>query len=576
MGRRSHVATEAVALSTPRRVRVLVAVVATAAIGATLALVTVGSPVPAIGPVLLLAIAAALCVNRFALFPNEHAATAEAAVLLAAVVGFRATAPYVGPLLVALLVGPLDAVHWEQRAFLRMIYNSGNRALATLAAAAGFAAALEVAGSTTWGWVVAVVVASAAFTAVDVALSVALLRVQGDRLASARAHIVDIDALTFPVACVGATAGILATDVGWWAAAVVLVPVAFLPELVISRARVRRTAVVDLAVLLSLVSVLAVVALVSPTAGTVTLAALVGVAALVGTELVLERGALVPPMIATVVAAAVLAGGAHARVAALLVAIVATASAWWCSPARMGARFVGALAVAGVAALLAAEAASAVEGPADVAGIAALLGAVVFACGAMIAAPGRRRRAVALVWSVPLLAVAAAWAAAWAESWEAMGVAGAAVWVAVMAVAAFGADGWGAPPWHLRHAVAPRHRARVALVAISGLVAVAAAVTGIVGAHGAALGWGWVSSGAGELVVVMTACGVRQWRFAPRARARGLVVTLTASLVLLAAVPGLVGDGSWFGPVLVTVVLMLVLAEARALLRVGDQRVEVP
>ena len=54
---------------------------------------------PAPGPVLLLALAAALCVNRFALFPTEHASTAEAAVLVAAVVGFRDDAVYLGPLL---------------------------------------------------------------------------------------------------------------------------------------------------------------------------------------------------------------------------------------------------------------------------------------------------------------------------------------------------------------------------------------------------------------------------------------------------------------------------------------------
>ncbi len=59
-----------------------------AGIGAWLA----GSPLPPLGPVVLLAVAAALCVNRFALFPTEHAATAEAAVLLAAVVGFRTDA----------------------------------------------------------------------------------------------------------------------------------------------------------------------------------------------------------------------------------------------------------------------------------------------------------------------------------------------------------------------------------------------------------------------------------------------------------------------------------------------------
>ena len=87
-----------------------------AALGTGAVLLASGAPVPAPGPILILALVAALCVNRIALFPTEHAATAEAAVLLAAVVGFRHDAVFLGPLVVALLVGPLDAFHWGQRA----------------------------------------------------------------------------------------------------------------------------------------------------------------------------------------------------------------------------------------------------------------------------------------------------------------------------------------------------------------------------------------------------------------------------------------------------------------------------
>src|SRR4051794_19103630 len=115
-----------------------------------------GAPLPPIAPVLLLAVAAALCVNRFALFPSEHAATAEAAVLLAAVVGFSGDAAILGPLTVALLVGPLDVLHWEQRSFVRMAYNAGNRGLATLTAVATFAGARDALGITTTAWVVTV------------------------------------------------------------------------------------------------------------------------------------------------------------------------------------------------------------------------------------------------------------------------------------------------------------------------------------------------------------------------------------------------------------------------------------
>jgi hypothetical protein len=537
--------------------------VAVSAVGAGITLLVAGSRLPQLGPVLLLAIVAALCVNRFALFPNEHAATAEAAVLLAAVVGFRSDAAFLGPLAVALLVGPLDALHWEQRAFVRMAYNAGNRGLSTLCAAAVFAGTRELLGHTTIAWVASVVLAAAAFTVVDVGLSITLLRIQGDRLARAFAHLIDIDALTFPIACVGAAAGILAGQVGWWATAMVLLPAAFLPELVIARARVRAVAVLDLALLLSLVAMLAVIALVSPVASTVTLALLVVIAVLAGAEFTLRRGALIPPMVATVTALAVVVGGDDVRTSALLVGVVATGTAWWCGSERLRVRFVGALAVAAVGGLLAAEAATALERSGDSLAVTGFVAALVFALTAVLASGERRRGSVALVWSLPVLAAAAGWAALW----SAIGVPGAAVWVALMGVTLVGAGWWGAPPWRARWSSRVRSggaRLPGLLVALGALVAVAAAAIGsTVTEHSVALAWGWVSSGSGEAVVVMTACGVRQWRLAPRARVRGLVVTSTAAAILIALVPRLVADGSWAGLAVVTITIAAVLLESR-------------
>ena len=160
----------------PRAAIVFSVGVAGAALAWAVALVVAGAARPPVGPILLLAIAAALCVNRFVLFPTEHAATAEAAVLLAAVVGLRGDAPYLGPLVVALLVGPLDALHWEQRSFARMAYNAGNRGLATLAAAGMFAGARELFGTSTPAWVITLALAAAAFALVDLLLSLVLLR----------------------------------------------------------------------------------------------------------------------------------------------------------------------------------------------------------------------------------------------------------------------------------------------------------------------------------------------------------------------------------------------------------------
>ena len=107
------------------------------------ALIVSGRPLPQPGPVLVLAVFVVIAVNRFAFFPTELAVTAEAAVLVAAVVAFRHDSALVGPWCVAFLAGPLDLLHWRQRSFVRMAYNAGNRMVATLAAAATFTALLH-------------------------------------------------------------------------------------------------------------------------------------------------------------------------------------------------------------------------------------------------------------------------------------------------------------------------------------------------------------------------------------------------------------------------------------------------
>ena len=172
--------TAGVSAREPRTVRAFCIAILGGALAAGAALLAAGAPRPAIGPVLLLAVAVALCVNRFALFPSEQAATAEAAVLLAAVVAFRDDAVFLGPLAVALLVGPLDTLHWEQRSFLRMAHNAGNRGLAVLAASTGFVAVTDAAGASPVALALAVVAGTVAFAAVDVVLSVALLLLQGE------------------------------------------------------------------------------------------------------------------------------------------------------------------------------------------------------------------------------------------------------------------------------------------------------------------------------------------------------------------------------------------------------------
>ncbi|HEX5587924.1 MAG TPA: hypothetical protein VFZ17_11500, partial [Acidimicrobiia bacterium] len=91
------------------------------------ALAAAGQSWPPLGLLALFAVLAWFAVNRYTFFPSEMSVTAESAVLLASVVVFRRDAPLLGPWCVAVLVGPLDALHWEHRAFSRMAYNAAHQ-----------------------------------------------------------------------------------------------------------------------------------------------------------------------------------------------------------------------------------------------------------------------------------------------------------------------------------------------------------------------------------------------------------------------------------------------------------------
>src|SRR5262249_47748541 len=97
-----------------------------------------GSPAPPVVPTLALLALVAVATNRIALFPSEWSSTAEATGLVAAIVTFAPDAAVLGPWVVALACGPLDVVHWRERAYSRMAYNSGNRMVSTLAATLAF------------------------------------------------------------------------------------------------------------------------------------------------------------------------------------------------------------------------------------------------------------------------------------------------------------------------------------------------------------------------------------------------------------------------------------------------------
>ena len=207
------------------------------ALGALVALVATGAAWPPPLGLLVFALLLALTISRAVLYPSEFAITAESALLLAAVVVFRDSAPFTGPLVLALLVGALDRVHWEQRAFLRMAYNGGGRGVTILAAASTFHLLDDALGGSTAATVLAIVAGAVAVAVFDGLIAVGLTVCRGARPGASVRAIAEIDALDLPLAVAGGLCGLLVVEVGWWAALVPLVALALVPEIVHARSR---------------------------------------------------------------------------------------------------------------------------------------------------------------------------------------------------------------------------------------------------------------------------------------------------------------------------------------------------
>jgi hypothetical protein len=551
---------DATAVREPRAVRVFCLAILALALAIGAALVALGAALPAPGPVLLLALVVALCVNRFALFPSEQAATAEAAVLLAAVVAVRGSALWLGPLCVALLVGPLDSLHWHQRSFLRMAYNAGNRGLAVVVAVAGFVGVRELTGRSTTAVVVGAVVAAACFAVVDLFLSAALLLLQGNSRAAALRHVLDIDALTLPVALYGGAAGLLVSGPGWWATALALIPAAFVPELVLTRIRWRGAIVRDLVLALVVVAGLVSLAVVGSLPDALTLALLVAVGVLAGLEFGADARAAVPPLLAVgVVAAVVVADGDRAFFAAALVAVVGTWTALLVSSieCRVGAPVaLITAAVGGTLAALIYEVA-----PRSVHGVAwpALTAGLGFELVAVAVATDRRRTGRQVLWSAPVLATAVAAA----FTWRLVGPGGAVLFAFVMTAVGAATTWWGAPPWRSRVLSArlvgwPPTRHRVVQAGTAGIAVLLMGVA-LVGRPGVGREvLVWVGVALGEIAVAMALAGVRQWRFAPRRRASECATLLLVTLLLIVVCPSpLVAGEAW--PMLLSAALLAVV-----------------
>ena len=236
--------------------------------------------------------------------------------------------------------------------------------------------------------------------------------------------------------------------------------------------------------------------------------------------------------------------------AGLLVAAGATAAAWCCT--RVGGRGRAPVAVA-IAALGGGLAGALVDDVAAIDLVALALGAsavLLFALvvTAVAGAADARTEAMRMVWSLPLVAlgVGAAVLTATADG-RARVVPG-----ALLGIGALAAAWCGATPWRSRvlsrrlGAVAGRGRAAVCVGgALAAFAATGAAflVDGDVRVAAAV-----VVLGAGDIAAAMALTATRQWRFAPRTRARDAAFLVVASTLFALAGVGTARAEWWSVP----------------------------
>ncbi len=528
------------------------------ALGATVVVVGTGAPLPPTTLFLALAIPLALCMNRFVFFANEVGVTADAAVLFAAIVAFRGSSPVLGPLMLALLVGLLDAKHWERHAFVRMAYNSGSQALTVLAAVAAFDVLGQWCGGTGAALVVAAILAAVPYVVVESGFGVGLMVLLGEPTHVAVRQHVGVNLLSFPLAAVGAVAGLLAVGVSPWLATALLAPTPFVPEALLVGVRRRRrpegrTGGPLLASTTgACAAALAVLAALAPMVEGATAIAVGSLAVLLGADARVRRDRPVPPSaVVAIVAAAVLVPGGWAVAVGATAAVLATASAWWASGGGPGATAALALAAAGASFAVAVGVAPATHGS-----MATLLGASVVGIVFLVLTA---RPPATIGWSVPLVA-AVAGAVLFARSIH--GAPGPRALLAA-AILVGSASVWGVLPWSSRF-LGPwgGRRGRgfaVAVLAAASLAAAAACAWWAVDATDAAA----VAVAAGALLVILVAAtAVRQWRFAPGRRRRDIAVLSGAGVCVLASGP--LALGALTGWPLVAPILAVFVADVVA------------
>jgi hypothetical protein len=376
-------------------------------------------------------------------------------------------------------------------------------------------------------------------------------------------------------AVLGALAGWLGSDVSWWAVPLVLVPVAFLPELLVGRPRL-----VGAVVTVSGVACAAAACAATGLLGVPAAAGLGVLALLAGVELAVHRGALVAPLAALVVIGGLVAGGSHAADGALFAALVATLVAWLAPGIDRGAGRRGAVLVVAAVLVAAGGAAASVAvdhvlRPGRGASVAALtvlaLAGLVFAAVAVVVGGSARAvEAQRLAWVAPLLPVAAALAVGGRLIGDTGALALTGGLVLVLCVTAW----WGAPPWASRvlaatARAAPPHGSRAALAATAAL-SVGGGVVGALTTAEPRVALVLVAFAAAETCAAIALVAIRQWRFAPRARTRSAAIVCVASAASFGYAAAAFAGRFW-APALLAVVVAVPVVVAWQLGALADR-----
>ncbi len=472
-------------------------------------LTVAGEAWPAPGLLLVVAIPLAWCMNRYVLFPNETGVTADAAVIVASLLVFRGAAPWSGPLVVALLVGVLDVRHWRERAFVRMSYNSGSTALATATAVAAFEVASSWFGGSWTALLGAALIAAIPYIAAETAFGVVLVALFGERVGASAKQQAGLNLVALPLAALGAAAGLLGAEIGWWVTTLVLLPAPFVPEVLLvvvprRTAAASRWAAIAVAALVTSVAV--------PGATVRAVAALVAITCLVVADRRPRslRDRWLPPLLALVVTVPL-------------------------------AAFPVGLPVPTVAVVVAA------------------------ATGALtLAALGLR----AWWWTLPVVFLTAAAARLGAST----GRCGVVVAIAAVLTALVVAARFGPPPWPSRLLVRVRTEPGPVLVDALAVVTIVGAI-GATLTHGTlrrdlALS----TTVALEAAVVVAAFAVHLWRFVPRLRVRDLTTLLVVGVAGLVLVPELVPLAAVVGAVIADRVARVGRSSRHAAVRTARDR----